>query len=198
MTYSDYDYRLRLNIHCIKNTINTYLNNRIITHCTNRNMKWKYFILIKTIVFQKCNSLDLNVLPRTDTDSISIYLCVPCTYILCTCTYVVCLTDLEWHRLLNQADTFQGMFHHVQPFTLVSFLFTYIFISFSKITYFTQSITYTLQHLYNVIRFLFNTNYIIYFIIYKFALLCNHSDCKSAARITKLKKITLLLNNNYK
>lgn len=77
--------------------------------------------------FPKCNSLDLYVPPRTDTDSISILRRVPCTHILCTCTHVVCLTDLEWHRLLNQADTFQGMFHHVQPFTLVSFLFTYFY-----------------------------------------------------------------------
>lgn len=52
------------------------------------------------------------------------YLCV---HMYRNCTYIVCSIDLEWHRLLNQADTFQGMFHHVQPFTLVSFLFTYFY-----------------------------------------------------------------------
>lgn len=37
--------------------------------------------------FPKCNSLDLYVPPRTDTDSISILRRVPCTHILCTCTH---------------------------------------------------------------------------------------------------------------
>lgn len=34
---------------------------------------------------------------------------------------IACSTILEWHRLLNLADIFPGMYHHVQPFIRVSF-----------------------------------------------------------------------------